>query len=94
MTAVFIGIAFRLLIGQGLGMRAMMDAAGMQGRIAGLHVVPAKEISIMVEDELIVVRVAMEERDSEGIGFLLQRSRQEAANNSALGDEGGVRAGG
>ena len=90
---VLVGMRLFLLIGERLGMRSMMDAARMQRGHTSLYVVFAKEVAIVIEDELVVIRVAMEERDAHGVVILLERTRQETADHSTLRDKSGVSAG-
>src|SRR6185312_11419930 len=58
---VFIGMRLFVLVGKRLGVRAVMDAARMQRTIARLDVVLAEEIAVVVEDELVVIGIAVEE---------------------------------
>jgi len=90
---VFVGLGFLVLIGQRLGMRPVVDAARMQGGVAWLDVVFAEEIAVVVEEELVVVGVAMEERHAQGLGVLLERPRQKAAHHRSLGHKRGMGAG-
>src|SRR5207247_695784 len=78
------------LIGQRLRMRPVMDAARVQRTVSGLDVVFAEEIAVMIEDELIVIRVAVEKGDALRGGVLLERARQETAYHGAFRYECGV----
>src|ERR1022692_3121945 len=71
----FIGESLLALVGQGLGMRPVMDTSRVQRGHACLDVVAAEEIAVMIKNELVVVRVAMEERHFKGFCVLLQRTR-------------------
>src|SRR6185312_11971136 len=81
------------LVGQRFRVRAVMDAARMQRRHAGLDVVFTEEIAVMVEEELVIVRIAVKEWHAQSLGILLERTWQEAADHRALRDKGRVRAG-
>src|SRR5262245_26147880 len=81
------------LVCQRLGVRAMMDAARMQRSHSGVDVVLTEEIAVVIEDEFVVIGIAMKERNSLSRGILFQRTRNEAADYGALGDERGMHAG-
>ena len=74
-------------------MGAVVDAARVQGGHAGLDVVAAEEVAVVVEDELVVVGVAVIEGHAEGVIVLFEGPGDEAANDGSAGDERGVRAG-
>ena len=57
---LFIGVRLALLVGQRLGMRAVMNAALMQRGIAWLDLAFAEEIAVVIEKELVVIRVSVE----------------------------------
>jgi len=56
----------------------MEDAARVQRGHNCLDVIAAEEIAVVIEDELLVIRVATEEGYLQGIG-VLRRPRQKAA---------------
>ena len=57
-----------LLIRERLGMRTMMNPARMQRGHSRLDVVFAEEIAVVVEDEFVVVGIAMEEWNAQRVG--------------------------
>src|SRR4030095_6622946 len=83
---VLIGMGLGRLVGQGLRVRGVLGAARMQGCHPGIDVVLTEKISVVIEDELIVIRIAMKERNTLGRGILLERARDEAADYGPLGD--------
>ena len=93
MTAYSSVCVFLLLVGERLGMRAVMDAARVQRRVSRLDVVLAEEIAVVIEEELVVIGIAVEEWHAQRFRVLLQRTGQETAHHRAFGDERGVRAG-
>ena len=89
---VLVGMRLLALVRERLGMRAVMDAARVQRCVSRLDVVLTEEIAVVIEEELVVVRIAMEEGDAQRVRVLLERPRQEAAHHGALGHERRVRA--
>src|SRR5215475_8454654 len=75
---VFIGLRFFVLIRKSLGMRSVMDAARMERAHSGANIIAAEEIAVVIENELVVIGVAMVERNAKGVGILLERTRHEA----------------
>src|SRR3546814_6272351 len=53
--------------GKSLRMRAVREAAGMQGDHAGMDVVAAEEFAAVIEDHLVVIVVVVEERHFQGL---------------------------
>ena len=68
----FVGLSFLLLVAQGFGMGAVVDATRVEGRHARLDVVAAEEVAIVIEDELVIIGVAMEKWHAHGVLVLLQ----------------------
>src|SRR5207253_741866 len=89
--SVLVRVGLLRLVRQGFRMRAVMDAARVKCGIARLDIVFAEEIAVVVEDEFVVVRIAVKERDAQSLGILFERPRQETAYYGALGLEGGMR---
>src|SRR4030095_4201721 len=63
---ILIGMGLGRLIGQRLRVRAVMDAAWMQSCHPGIDVVLTEKISVVIEDEFIVICIAMKERNALG----------------------------
>src|SRR5271166_6413716 len=87
---VLVGVSLLSLIGQGFRMRSMMNAARMQRGHTGLDIVFAEEVAVVIEDEFVVVGIAVEERHSQRVRFLFERPRHETAYDGAGGYESGV----
>src|ERR1700674_5845293 len=68
-------------------MRSMVYAARVERRHPWLDVVLTEEITIVVEQELVVIGVAMEERDAQGVRIFFERARQKAADDGAARNE-------
>ena len=67
-----------------------MYSPRMKRRHSGGNVVFAEEVARVIEDELVVIGIAVEERNPLRAGVLFQRARDKAADHSAIGHEGGV----
>src|SRR3954453_5231509 len=74
-------------------MRTVVDAPRMQRGIPRLDVVLTEEIAVVVEEELVVIGIAMEERDPQGFGILFERAGQETAHHGAFGEKSRMGAG-
>src|SRR4051794_10821991 len=85
---VLVGLRLLLLVRQSLGMRAMMDAARVEGGVSRLDIVFTEKIAVVVEEELVVIGIAMEERNAQRLDILLERPGQEAADDRAFGEKG------
>ena len=92
--SVFVGTRFASLIGESFGMRTVVDASGVQSSHAGFDVVFREEIAVVIEEELVVIGIAMEEGDAEGLWIFFERTGKEAADDGTFRDESSVGAGG
>src|SRR5262249_45477064 len=70
-----------------LGMRSVMYAARVKRCIPGLDVVFAEKIAVVIEDELVVIGVAVEEGHPQRLWILFERARKEAAHYGSFGQE-------
>ena len=85
------GLAASYMRLQRLRVRAVGEAAGMPGHHAGLDVVAAEEIAVVIEDHLVEVVVVVEERHLQRRRIGLERPRHEGADDEAVADPGRVR---
>src|SRR5262249_45456392 len=89
----FVGFLARVLRAglESFGMRAMREPAWVQRNHAGPEVVPAEELSAVIEDDFVVVVVVVEEGHFEGARVGFYRTRAEGAYHEVFPYERGVR---
>src|SRR5688572_8365748 len=85
---VFIRLSLACLIRQSLRVRPMMETARMQRGHTRRDLVFTEEIAGVVENELIIIGVAMEKGNSLRLWILLERTREEATDDRPAGNEG------
>ena len=92
--SVFVGTCLVGLIGDSFGMGAVVDASGVQSSHARFNVVFREKIAVVIEEELVVIGIAMKEGDAEGLWIFFKRAGEETADDGTFRDESSVGAGG
>jgi hypothetical protein len=69
----------------------MGEVARVPRHHAGMNIVAAEKIAVVIEDHLIIVVVVVKERNLDRSGIGLERSRHEGADHETIADPGGVR---
>src|SRR2546421_8503599 len=71
-------------------MRAVGNAAGMQGHHTRMDVIPREELTAVIEDHLVVIIVVVIEGYPQRARIALEGPRTEGADHKALCGKGGV----
>src|SRR5207248_9402785 len=90
---VFISLRPLLLVCERFAMRPVMNASWMQSRPAGLDIVFTEKVAVVIEDELVVIRIPVKEWHSQRVVVLFEWARHEAAHHSPLSHKRCVSAG-